>query len=328
MNMKVLVIGYSDIARRRVLPALNASGVEKIDIASVSAARVEWPGRYQPGHFRDYDVALSESDADIAYISTVNSLHADLARKALNRGLHVIVDKPACLGLEETREIVELARRRRLCVAEATVYAYHPRIARVRAVFERASSQPTHIIAVFSIPPRKAESFRYQAELGGGAIWDLGPYAVTPGRIFFGARSSEIVSRCLSVTAGVDTGFSLLGTYPGGRSLVGSFGYTTEYVNRLDVIGPRIAVTMDRAFSPLPDVPADITIRMDDKSLTETFPPADTFSLFFGEVFRSIASQGYSQFADAMLADAGEIERLRMSAATAPRSSEHPQTGL
>lgn len=195
--MKALLIGYSDIARRRVLPALSASGVDSIDIASISATKVDWPGKRKPRHFRDYDRALLESDADMVYISTVNNLHAELAQKALERGLHVVIDKPACLGLEATRHIVELARRKQLCLAEATVYAYHPRITRIRRAFEEIGSQPSHIVSVFSFPPHRPENFRYRADLGGGSMWDLGPYAVTPGRIFFGAASSEIVSRYL-----------------------------------------------------------------------------------------------------------------------------------
>jgi dTDP-3,4-didehydro-2,6-dideoxy-alpha-D-glucose 3-reductase len=312
--MKALLIGYSDIAKRRVLPALSSSGVENIDIASISATEVDWPGKRKPRHFRDYGRALLETDAEIVYISTINNLHAELAQKALERGLHVVIDKPACLGLEATRHIVELARRKQLCLAEATVYAYHPRIARIRQAFEEIGSQPSHIVSIFSFPPHRRENFRYRADLGGGAMWDLGPYAVTPGRTFFGAPSSEIVSRYVLTSGEVDTAFSLLAVYPGGRSVVGSFGYTTGYINRLDIIGPRITVTMDRAFSPLPNMPADVTIRTADQTVAITVPAADTFALFFADVFRSIAQGDYSRFADSMLSDAGEMDRLRRSA--------------
>src|ERR1700686_4633613 len=101
--MKVLLLGYSDIARRRVIPGLYAAGVRAIDIASLSATTVEWPGTDPPRLYRDYEKAISESDAQLIYISTVNSLHAELGRKALNHGFHVVIDKPACLGLTETR---------------------------------------------------------------------------------------------------------------------------------------------------------------------------------------------------------------------------------
>ena len=312
--MKVLLIGYSSIARRRVLPALRTAGVESVDIASLSAEEVAWNGASQPRLFRNYDTALADTDADVVYISTVNNLHAELAEKALKRGLHVAIDKPAFLSLEETRRTLDIAGRNGRCLAEATVYAYHPRIARALQVFQEARNRPTHIVAVFSVPPQPPDNFRYRAELGGGAMLDLGPYALTPGRVFFGEPASEIVGRCLSTRNEVDTGFSLVATYPGGRSAVGSFGYTTGYMNRLDLLGPGIAVTMDRVFSPLANATTELIVRRDDRATTITIPPADTFALFFEDLRRAIAQSDYSRFATTMLWDAQEMARLRSSA--------------
>ena len=227
--MKVLLLGYSDIARRRVIPALCALGVERVDIASISRDVIDCSASPRSQRFRAYDQALLESSADVVYVSTVNSRHAELAEKALDRGFHVVIDKPACLGLEETRRVVQAAHDRQRCVAKATVYMYHPRFQRVLREFEDIGSQPTRITAFFSFPPRPPENFRYKASLGGGAIWDLGPYAVTPGRVLFGRTASEIVSRSVSTAGDVDTAFSFLATYPDQRFAVGSFGFTTEY---------------------------------------------------------------------------------------------------
>jgi NDP-hexose-3-ketoreductase len=313
--MKTLLIGYSDIARRRVIPGLRAAGVEQLDLASVSATNAEWSGGEPPRRFRNYSEALAESNAALVYISTVNSLHAELAERALEQGFHVVVDKPAFPGFSETKRLVDLAKRKQLCLAEATVYSYHPRIAKILQIFEEAKCEPSHIVAAFSFPPHRPDNFRYNAALGGGAIWDLGPYAVSPGRVFFRESPLEIVSRCISRRGEVDTGFSILATYPDDRCAVGCFGYTTEYVNRLDVIGPGVTVTMDRAFSPLPNVPTELTIRRANQVTTMPIPPADTFALFLVDVFGSIARGDYSDFGDTMLADAYEMDRLRSSAA-------------
>ena len=311
--MKALLIGYSDIARRRVLPALSASGVDSIDIASISATKVDWPGKRKPRHFRDYDRALLESDADMVYISTVNNLHAELAQKALERGLHVVIDKPACLGLEATRHIVELARRKQLCLAEATVT---PTIRELRGYAvhsKRSAASPVTLSqsSVFLLIDRRisgTEPIWAEVQCGISAPTPLPPAA------YSSVRHLLRLSAAISTSGEVDTGFSLLATYPEGRSVVGSFGYTTGYINRLDIIGPRITVTMDRAFSPLPSTPADVTIRTTDQTVTITVPAADTFALFFADVFRSIAQGDFSRFADAMLEDANEMDRLRLSA--------------
>ena len=225
--MKVLVLGYSDIARRRVLPALRALGAERIDVASQSRTTPAPADAASIRLFCDYDVALQQTDATVVYISTVNSAHACWARKALDKGFHVIVDKPAFLGLDETHSLLELAAKQGRCIAEATVYAYHPRIAAALRVFDEFGTRPTRIVASFSFPSLSSLNFRHKRALGGGALWDLGAYAVTPGRIFFDASPVEILGRHSGTGAEVETVFSTIAVYQEARTYVGIFGYGT-----------------------------------------------------------------------------------------------------
>lgn len=305
--MKVLLLGYSDIARRRVLPALHRIGVNAVDIASVSAGVLGWPGQSPPRRFFDYQTALTESDAEVVYVSTINNLHAELAMTALQRGFHVILDKPAFLSLDEASAAAELADAKRLCLAESTVYGYHPRYEILRHAFEQAHSCITRIVAVFSMPPRPIGNFRYSAVLGGGALWDLGPYAISPGRLFFKAAASEICGTCSPSDLEVESAFNVIATYSGGRSLVGTFGFTTGYMNRIDFMGPEITVTVDRAFSTPPDMTTELIIRREDHIERITAPPADTFALFLDDVARAISSGNHSHFAQSLLGDAREM---------------------
>lgn len=310
--MKVLLLGYSNIVRRRVLPALLSLGATSVDVASSSAAVVEGGNAVAVRLFRDYDEALRQTDAQVVYVSTVNSLHAYWTRKALQQGFHVVVDKPAFLSVEETRELIELADRNHLCLAEATVYSYHPQIASALAAFEQTGSAPTQLLAVFSFPPLDANNFRYRVDLGGGALWDLGPYAVTPGRLFFGDPPIELVGRRLSSRDRVDTGFGFMALYPAGRCCVGSFGYTTGYLNRLDVIGPGTVVTIDRVFSPPANADVELTIRQNEYARSIRVPAADSFALFLEDFFDAIV-RDHRRFVECMLVDALALERLRSS---------------
>lgn len=315
--MKVLLLGYSSIGRRRVIPTLRKLGAGSIDVASLSRS----PESLDPFPirlFRDYDQALEQTDADVVYVSTVNSQHARWARKALQSGFHVIVDKPAFPSVTETEELIEVARRNQRCLVEATVYAFHPWIATARKVFEQAGTSPTHLLAAFSYPPVAADNYRNFREHGGGALWDLGPYAITPGRLFFNSAPTEIIGRRLSENAEVDTSFSIMALHPGGRSCTGSFGFTTGYINRLDIVGPKMVITVDRAFVPPPDAAMELIVREPDKSRSVQVPPTDSFAVFFEDVFRAIATRNYDDYLTSMLVDALALERLRMSAFTSP----------
>lgn len=312
--MKLLLIGYSRIAQKRVLPALAEASITGVDVASrTQAAEVALPDGIAGRVFGDYETALSESDADLVYVSTVNSTHAEWAEQALRRGLHVVVDKPACTSLDDAERLLDLAQRNNLCLAESTVYGYHPQIEVARQAFAEVGSHPTKITATFSFPPLPAENFRYRAILDGGALWDLGPYAVTPGRLFFGTEP-EVVCRVTEWGDEVETAFSVLATYGDGRSTVGHFGFNTGYRNRLDILGPHVTVTIDRVFTTPPDLANKLHVNQRNRPKVITVPPADQFALFLRAVVTAIETGKHESLAEDLLTDARALHRLRQAA--------------
>ncbi|WP_437276767.1 Gfo/Idh/MocA family oxidoreductase [Sorangium sp. So ce375] len=314
--MKVLLLGNSSLARRRVLPALARLGVRDIDVASVSrSADVALPPGAAGRCYDDYSAALARSDAALVYVSTINSTHEELAERALERGFHVVVDKPACLSAEASRRLVRLAREKGRCLAEATVYGYHPLYREVRRIFGDAGRSPTRLTATFSFPPLPADNYRYRAALGGGSLLDLGPYAVTLGRLFFASAAPEsIACRVVERAGEVESSFSVLMTFPGGRSMVGHYGMTTGYQNRLEVLGPDVVVTIDRAFSPPADQPIQLGVSERNHRRTVDVSPADSFAEFFRGVFEAIARGEHDELARDLLADAILFEELRRAA--------------
>lgn len=308
----VLVLGWSSLARRRIVPALAGLGHTVVDIASLTR-RPEWPAGTHGRFFDSYDEALRASDASVVYVSTRNHDHHRLVVEALTSDRHVIVDKPAALNVADVGEAIALAARRRRLVAEATVYAWHPQFAAVRELVA-ANGPVTRLSATFSFPPLPATNFRLTPEWGGGAIWDLGPYAVTPGRLFFGeAPDSLAVFAEQPAHSPVETAFSVLARYPGGRQMVGHYGTTTAYVNRLEVLGPQLSITMDRAFTTTPLNGCRVWGTASLRPVELDIPPADTFALFLTDVFDAIAADDLDRFAAAMATDAQLLDQLRNS---------------
>ena len=319
--MRFLLVGYSSIGQRRLLPALASLGVTAVDVATrsrwpaLTAASGTLPHGLQGQFFHDYAEALAVSTAEIVYISTVNSLHAELAQAALQQGRHVIVDKPITTDLDAARRLVEQARHAGRMLAEATVYAYHPQIAAIQRLFRDAGSQPTQIVAAFTFPKLPADNFRHQAALGGGALWDLGPYAVTPGRLFFDAAPVEVVCRpSAGVGQAVESGFSVLARYPGDRTMVGHFGMGAGYLNQLHLLGPEMALSVERIFTTAPDQDAILRLNQRNQLHTVAVPAADSFACFLRTVLVAIADGRMTTFADDILADAEAMAQLRAAA--------------
>jgi len=315
--MQILILGYSQIVRRRVIPAIAAmNDFTGIDLASSRFAdRVSLPKKLNGKIYDSYCKALSNSKADLVYISTVNSAHAELARLALGKGFHVIVDKPAFTSLREAKGLVNLAAEKNLCLAEATVYTYHPQIEKVREVFFRQNEGPTRLTAIFSFPPFKADNFRYSKSLGGGALYDLGPYAVSLGRIFFGEEPKEIHGFVNSreEKKDIETAFSILAKYSKGRSLVGHFGFDTEYRNSINFLGRESCVEIERIFTIPNEIENEIKVIEKNQKRILKAPKADCFAIFLGKVLKSIKEGKCKDFLDSLLSDASVLERLRQA---------------
>jgi len=316
--LRLLVLGLSNLARRRVLPALqDLDGLDAVDIGSRGGGAGWQRPEAVPGQtFSDYADALEQSAADAVYVSLVNSEHRPWVAKSLETGRHVIVDKPAFLWQYEAEQVLDLASKRDCCLAEATVWAYHPQVDLMKRTFDDALSPPTRISAAFSVPPLDPENFRYCRSLGGGSLWDQGPYAVSIGRVFFEARP-EIVDCHVLSTGGVDnvdTAFSALMTYPGGRAVTGYFGFDTAYRNHLEILSPELVVEADRVFTIPPETKNEISVTDATGARAITAPPSNPFRTFFERVFRAIDFHDWRSFADDLLMDAHAMQRLRDAA--------------
>ena len=316
--MDILVIGVSSIFCRRALPALlSLECVDKMHLASSrTSVDVDIPESRRGKFFRGYETALRDTPPCIAYISLPNHLHAEWTRKALLAGFHVIVDKPAFLDWQETQSMLQLAMQNNLCLAESTVWPFHRQVQAVRSAFEQIGSEPRSIQAAFSFPPLPQSNFRNDPKMGGGSFYDLGRYAVTPGRIFFQDEplhvSADILSR--SEETGIDTGFVFSAIYPRGRSFQGFFSFDSEYKNSLSLLGRGMAVTLEPAFTFTNAMISGVDIRTGSQSERITFEPADSFAVFFQAVISSIRTGEWMSWLDVLGRDAHVMHRAAEAA--------------
>ena len=315
--MHLLILGCSSIVRRRVLPAARtARAIERVSVASrrPRAADIEING----GWFDDYAAAIDTSGADAVYVSGVNTEHERWVFRALERGLHVIVDKPALLELDAAERASERAHRAKRVIAEATVFGFHPIAQTMRTLAAEDPTPSWRATMTFCMPPLDAQNFRYRADCGGGCLYDLGPYVVAANRLLFGAPPATIECRVLSAagTPPVDTSFSVLLTHGDGSALAGHCGFVTAYRNHLSVLTNARFIEADRVFSTPPSMPCAIRIRTDQDDRHVMIAAADSFALFL-DAFADAAASGEGEaFASALLEDARLLARLRKAAST------------
>jgi predicted dehydrogenase len=303
--MHLLILGFSSIAERRVIPAAGAVAVVgEISIASRSRRPpASWPK--QGGFFTDYESALRECDADVVYLSLPNAMHEAWTMAALAAGKHVVVDKPAMMTREAAERAVADARRRKLLLAEATVFGHHPQF-HAFGTFIREQGPLAHVDAQFIIPPLPPGNFRNRRELGGGCLLDMGPYAAATMRLLGGGPPSQVTALAGGVhpQTGVDMGFSVLARLGSGAAFSGHFSFEGEYQNRLLIVGRSGSVLTERVFSPPADQRMEWRRRIRNAESVVTSEAADTFAHFLEAVAGAVTGGDHEGFYRDLLADA------------------------
>jgi dTDP-3,4-didehydro-2,6-dideoxy-alpha-D-glucose 3-reductase len=313
--MRLLILGYSSIAQRRVIPAAaRTATIREISIASKSrpVPNEGWPKR--GNFFVDYEKALRESEADIVYVSLPNSMHEDWVLAALASGKHVLVDKPAMPAREACERGVAQARRSGRLLAEATVFNYHPHFEALKR-FAAEHGPLTHVDAHFIIPPLPVANFRNHAELGGGCLLDMGPYVAASMRLLGGGAPSDVTA--LAGTrhpeTGIDMGFSVQARLAEGGLFSGHCSFEGEYQNRLLVVARSGSVTIERVFSPPADHRIEWRRHIRNIETVVTFEATDTFAGFLDAATRAIASGDHEPLHLDLLADAECRERIAVA---------------
>lgn len=307
--MNVLIVGLSDIASRRILPALRSTpGIGAIDIAS---SRSSHPVDGMRRLYSDYETALARSDAELVYISLVNSKHYEWARHSLSSGRHTIVDKPAFLQHEQTMELVNLANSKSLCLAEGTVFLHHPQFRLLRETMNELGAI-TRVSAAFSFPPLPEGNFRNQPGLGGGAIADIGPYVAGLARFHFKGPLQHCDCRVVArhPVTGVDVAFAVSLGFGDGASLVGQFGFDTQYQNRLWGFGPNWTYNLNRAFTTPPEMENEISLTASGCTRSVVAPRGDAFVGFCETILAAIRQRDWGNLTSDLIADSAMRDEL------------------
>jgi NDP-hexose-3-ketoreductase len=230
---------------------------------------------------------------------------------ALAAGKHVVVDKPAMMTLAGSERVIAEARRVNRLVAEATVFGHHQQFETL-AAFVAETGPPTQAVAQFIIPPLPIGNFRNHAELGGGCLLDMGPYAAATMRILGGDAISEVTALAggRHPETGVDMGFSVLARLGNGGVFSGQFSFEGEYQNRLLVVGRSGSVLIERVFTPPADHRMEWRRRVRNVDDVVTFDPADTFARFLEAVTAAIAGGNHEGFHRELLSDARSREMI------------------
>jgi predicted dehydrogenase len=176
-------IGAGLIAKLALYPAmLNSSCVT---ISAVASRDRERARALSPSGkvYTDYQELLDDPEIEAVYISLPNSLHIPWSIKAMQAGKHVLCEKPIAMNAQELKEAIKVSESTGKLLMEASWNRWHPRTVRIKQLVDQGVIGKITSIdtsATYS-QLNDINKIRTTPELGGGSLYDLGPYsAVAP----------------------------------------------------------------------------------------------------------------------------------------------------
>ena len=204
--MRVGIIGTGWIAEKATITLdglqeceAHAVGSRSQDTADAFARKWNIPHAYG-----SYSELIADPEVDLVYIGTPHSHHFDVTREALLAGKPCLVEKAFMANARQTEEIINLAKERKVFIAEAIWTRYQPAVKMIRDLIDSGRiGEPRLVTATLGYSMGDKPRIM-RPDLCGGALLDLGVYALNFVRMFFSADIASIDGTCVKSKTGMD----------------------------------------------------------------------------------------------------------------------------
>ncbi|HAT4092524.1 TPA: Gfo/Idh/MocA family oxidoreductase [Clostridium perfringens] len=206
-KLKWGILGPGNIARD-FAQALNRVNGEVYAVASRNKERAEKFARENnvKKAYGSYDEIIKDEDIDVVYIATPHSNHYEYIIKSLNNNKHVLCEKAITVNERELEEALKIAREKNLVLEEAMTLFHMPLYEKVIKKINNEDLGKVNMVQVsFGSFKEYDENNRFfNLDLAGGALLDIGTYALSFARYFLSSMPEEILSTVKKAKTGVD----------------------------------------------------------------------------------------------------------------------------
>jgi predicted dehydrogenase len=204
-----------------VKPARNVAEADLVAVAARDRSRADaFASKHNiPRVVDSYAALVADPDIDAIYNPLPNGLHAEWTIAALEAGKHVLCEKPFTANAKEAEDVAAVAARTGLVVMEAFHYRYHPLTKRIRAILDSGElGSIQHIDTALCFPLPKFSDIRYQYDLAGGALMDVGTYTVHMARVLAGEEPEVLSAQAKLRRPDVDRAMRAELSFPSGAT--------------------------------------------------------------------------------------------------------------
>lgn len=213
MKYKWATLGTGVIANE-LIQALQAMGGNLYSVANRTYDKgVEFAQKYGIEKvYREIDEVFEDPEVDIIYISTPHNTHIHYLRKALKAGKHVLCEKSITLNSEELAEAIQLAEENQVVLAEAMTIFHMPIYRQLSEVIASGKLGDLKMIQMNfgSYKEYDMTNRFFNKNLAGGALLDIGVYALSFVRWFMTEKPNQVLSQVKLAPTGVDEQVGIL----------------------------------------------------------------------------------------------------------------------
>ena len=158
------------------------------------------------------DDIFEDENVDIVYIATPHNSHITYLKKALQHGKHVLCEKAITLNSSELEEAIALAQEKKLILAEAMTIYHMPVYRELEKIIASGNLGALRLMQVNfgSFKEYDMTNRFFNRDLAGGALLDIGVYAISFARAFLSEKPEQILSQVKMAPTGVDAQAGIL----------------------------------------------------------------------------------------------------------------------
>jgi predicted dehydrogenase len=273
----------------RLLPAIvEGANSQLVAIASRRAgAAAETLQKYAPQQtgvrtYDDMQALLDDAQVQAIYLPMANEEHAEWALKAIAQGKHVLIEKPMALTVADISAIETAAKKHKVKVMEGFMYRFHPQHARVRELIASGLiGDIRYVKTSYSFMMRPARMYRLARDttMGGGAMWDIGPYAIHSMRMWFENEPLSAMAMAKYNENGADIATSGMLDFGDGKRGHFEINFECSRRSEYDITGTKGSIKCHTVWQLPGDVPVISWFTDDGRRGEEQLIPANHFRL-------------------------------------------------
>jgi len=233
-----------------------------------------------PRFHSTYEDLISDPEIDVIYNSLPNSLHAEWTIKAMQKGKHVLCEKPLATSLADSDALITSARKTGMVVTEAFMYRHHPQTLLVKQMVDNGDIGNLQLIfGSFCYTNTRTSDPRFIPELGGGSLWDVGCYPISYARYITGKEPDVVYGHQVLGPTGIDLLYAGQMHFPGGVIAQFESSFISPFNVYMEITGEKGRIQISEPYKP--GIKTKLILEKDGQARTIR---VNGEKLYFGEV--------------------------------------------